>query len=140
MYAGLLQDDTCFPLSLTLLAGPSVFVRFGSDDISRPICDASSARLVRLGELELIQARRDWPLYLAGNHHHQARLPISPPPSPIMPSPSPRPLTLIVAATASNGIGLNGGLPWRLPEEMKYFAKGQPACIPSSYMRSLLTS
>lgn len=32
-------------------------------------------------------------------------------------------LTLIVAATKSNGIGLNGGLPWRLPKEMAYFAK-----------------
>ena len=35
-------------------------------------------------------------------------------------------LTAIVAATKSNGIGLNGGLPWRLPGEMKYFAKGKP--------------
>jgi len=34
-------------------------------------------------------------------------------------------LTAIVAATQSNGIGLNGGLPWRLPGEMKYFAKGK---------------
>lgn len=34
-------------------------------------------------------------------------------------------LTAIVAATTSNGIGLNGGLPWRLPGEMKYFAKGK---------------
>jgi dihydrofolate reductase len=34
-------------------------------------------------------------------------------------------LTAIVAATKSNGIGLNGGLPWRLPGEMKYFAKGK---------------
>lgn len=33
-------------------------------------------------------------------------------------------LTAIVAATKSNGIGLNGSLPWRLPGEMKYFAKG----------------
>lgn len=33
-------------------------------------------------------------------------------------------LTLIVAATTANGIGLSGGLPWRLPAEMKYFAKG----------------
>jgi hypothetical protein len=36
-------------------------------------------------------------------------------------------LTAIVAATKSNGIGLNGGLPWRLPGEMKYFAKGKSA-------------
>lgn len=33
-------------------------------------------------------------------------------------------ITAIVAATAENGIGLNGGLPWRLPGEMKYFARG----------------
>ncbi|TFK57103.1 hypothetical protein OE88DRAFT_1722112 [Heliocybe sulcata] len=32
-------------------------------------------------------------------------------------------LTLIVAATRNNGIGRNGGLPWRLPQEMKYFAR-----------------
>lgn len=32
-------------------------------------------------------------------------------------------LTLIVAATKSNGIGQNGQLPWRLPKEMKYFAQ-----------------
>ncbi|TEB35069.1 hypothetical protein FA13DRAFT_1728871, partial [Coprinellus micaceus] len=31
-------------------------------------------------------------------------------------------LTIIVAATPSNGIGLAGGLPWRLPKELKYFA------------------
>lgn len=31
-------------------------------------------------------------------------------------------LTLIVAATKSNGIGQNSQLPWRLPKEMKYFA------------------
>jgi len=35
-------------------------------------------------------------------------------------------LTAIVAATKNNGIGLNGSLPWRLPGEMKYFAKGPP--------------
>ncbi len=32
-------------------------------------------------------------------------------------------LTLIVAATISNGIGRNAGLPWRLPQEMAYFAR-----------------
>jgi dihydrofolate reductase len=32
-------------------------------------------------------------------------------------------LTLIVAATANNGIGKNGGLPWRLAKEMQYFAR-----------------
>ncbi|KAF9651867.1 dihydrofolate reductase [Thelephora ganbajun] len=32
-------------------------------------------------------------------------------------------LTLIVAATSTNGIGKSGQLPWRLPKEMAYFAK-----------------
>ncbi|KAK8847543.1 hypothetical protein IAR55_005401 [Kwoniella newhampshirensis] len=32
-------------------------------------------------------------------------------------------ITAIVAATTNNGIGVNGGLPWRLPGEMKYFAR-----------------
>ncbi|RDB29498.1 Dihydrofolate reductase [Hypsizygus marmoreus] len=32
-------------------------------------------------------------------------------------------LTIIVAATKSNGIGQNSTLPWRLPREMKYFAQ-----------------
>lgn len=32
-------------------------------------------------------------------------------------------LTLIVACTASNGIGKNGNLPWRLSKEMGYFAR-----------------
>jgi len=32
-------------------------------------------------------------------------------------------LTLVVAATVANGIGHSGGLPWRLPGEMAYFAK-----------------
>jgi dihydrofolate reductase len=31
-------------------------------------------------------------------------------------------LTIIVAATPTNGIGLAGTLPWRLPKELKYFA------------------
>jgi dihydrofolate reductase len=30
-------------------------------------------------------------------------------------------LTIIVAATKANGIGVNNSLPWRLPREMKYF-------------------
>jgi len=30
-------------------------------------------------------------------------------------------LTIIVAATKSNGIGKNASLPWRLPKEMKHF-------------------
>ena len=32
-------------------------------------------------------------------------------------------LTLIVAATLQNGIGQSGRLPWRLPQEMAYFAR-----------------
>lgn len=39
-------------------------------------------------------------------------------------------VTLIVAATLHNGIGATGRLPWRLPNEMAYFAKvttGTPA-------------
>jgi dihydrofolate reductase len=32
-------------------------------------------------------------------------------------------LTIIVAATKSNGIGQNAALPWRLSREMKYFAQ-----------------
>ncbi|KAH9024969.1 dihydrofolate reductase-like domain-containing protein [Lactarius hengduanensis] len=32
-------------------------------------------------------------------------------------------VTLIVAATTNNGIGYAGKLPWRLPQEMQYFAK-----------------
>ncbi|KAF8168122.1 dihydrofolate reductase-like domain-containing protein [Crassisporium funariophilum] len=32
-------------------------------------------------------------------------------------------LTIIVAATKANGIGVKATLPWRLPKEMKYFAQ-----------------
>ena len=32
-------------------------------------------------------------------------------------------LTIIVAATKTNGIGFNSSLPWRLPKDMKYFAQ-----------------
>ena len=32
-------------------------------------------------------------------------------------------LTIIVAATKANGIGINNSLPWRLPKESKYFAQ-----------------
>ncbi|KAM0754210.1 hypothetical protein T439DRAFT_311108 [Meredithblackwellia eburnea MCA 4105] len=38
-------------------------------------------------------------------------------------APSPTQLTLIVAATTSNGIGQSSKLPWRLSKEMAYFAK-----------------
>ncbi|WVQ75883.1 hypothetical protein IAR50_005517 [Cryptococcus sp. DSM 104548] len=41
-------------------------------------------------------------------------------------------LTAIVAATQENGIGINGGLPWRLPGEMKYFARVTTGETPSS--------
>ncbi|QDS75080.1 hypothetical protein FKW77_006862 [Venturia effusa] len=33
------------------------------------------------------------------------------------------PLTIIVAATHSNGIGKAAGLPWHIPSELKYFAR-----------------
>ena len=32
-------------------------------------------------------------------------------------------ITLIVAATLANGIGQSARLPWRLPQEMAYFAR-----------------
>jgi dihydrofolate reductase len=32
-------------------------------------------------------------------------------------------VTLIVAATMNNGIGQGGKLPWRLPQELRYFAR-----------------
>lgn len=32
-------------------------------------------------------------------------------------------LTIIVAATVHNGVGQNARLPWRLPQEMAYFAR-----------------
>lgn len=44
-----------------------------------------------------------------------------------MTNPARRSLTAIVAATVDGGIGREGGLPWRLPGEMKYFARGE--CI-----------
>ncbi|WVR04763.1 hypothetical protein IAU60_001775 [Kwoniella sp. DSM 27419] len=43
-----------------------------------------------------------------------------------------RSVTAIVAATTSNGIGLNGGLPWRLPGEIKYFARVTTGESPST--------
>ena len=30
-------------------------------------------------------------------------------------------LSIIVAASSNNVIGVNGGLPWHLPSDMKYF-------------------
>jgi hypothetical protein len=41
-------------------------------------------------------------------------------------------LTIIVAATQSMGIGAGGGLPWKLPGEMKYFARGASTIFPSA--------
>lgn len=32
-------------------------------------------------------------------------------------------LTIIVAATKANGIGINNSLPWHLPKDMKYFSQ-----------------
>ncbi|KAG9119091.1 dihydrofolate reductase [Ceratobasidium sp. 392] len=36
---------------------------------------------------------------------------------------SPPQLTLVAAATLTNGLGVRGGLPWRLSREMAYFAR-----------------
>ncbi|KAH8085392.1 dihydrofolate reductase-like domain-containing protein [Filobasidium floriforme] len=41
-------------------------------------------------------------------------------------------LTIIVAATQSMGIGAGGGLPWKLPGEMKYFARATTGSSSSS--------
>lgn len=40
-----------------------------------------------------------------------------------MHSAEPLRLTLIAALTRSNGLGVNGTLPWRLPKEMAHFRK-----------------
>jgi dihydrofolate reductase len=42
------------------------------------------------------------------------------------------PLTIIVAATHSNGIGRAAGLPWHIPSELKYFARVTTRVPPSS--------
>lgn len=47
-------------------------------------------------------------------------------------------ITAIVAATKSNGIGLNGGLPWQLPNEMKYFAKSKHGSVPHVTLNATL--
>ncbi|RPB18495.1 hypothetical protein L211DRAFT_796684 [Terfezia boudieri ATCC MYA-4762] len=50
-----------------------------------------------------------------------------------MPPTTPFPqLTLIVAATTQLGIGLTGGLPWRLKAEMAYFARSTKRVHPPS--------
>jgi dihydrofolate reductase len=47
------------------------------------------------------------------------------------------PLTIIVAATKSNGIGQKSLLPWRLPKEMAYFARVTSAA-PNGKMNSVI--
>ncbi|KAF8423675.1 dihydrofolate reductase-like domain-containing protein [Tirmania nivea] len=49
-----------------------------------------------------------------------------------MPLTTPIPLTLIVASTPQLGIGLSGGLPWRLKAEMAYFARTTKRVHPPS--------
>ncbi len=44
-------------------------------------------------------------------------------------------LTVVVAATEAWGIGLNGGLPWRLKSEMAYFARVTKA-VPAQACRA----
>ncbi|KAE9986307.1 hypothetical protein EG328_006039 [Venturia inaequalis] len=41
------------------------------------------------------------------------------------------PLTIVVAATHSNGIGKAAGLPWHIPSELKYFARVTTRLPPS---------
>ncbi|KAG8695499.1 dihydrofolate reductase [Ceratobasidium sp. 394] len=52
-------------------------------------------------------------------------------------------LTLVAAATLTNGLGVRGGLPWRLPREMAYFARvtrcaGIPSPNPSSSINAVI--
>jgi len=49
-------------------------------------------------------------------------------------------LTVIVAATKSNGIGHNSQLPWRLPSEMAYFARATSHAPPASSNAVLMGS
>lgn len=44
--------------------------------------------------------------------------------------------SLIVAATKELGIGINGGLPWRLPPDMAFFKK-VTTTIPKAYSSDL---
>ncbi|TFY74208.1 hypothetical protein EWM64_g9803 [Hericium alpestre] len=46
-------------------------------------------------------------------------------------------LTLIVAATKTNGIGQSGGLPWRLAKEMSYFARTTTSA-PDGYKNAVI--
>ncbi|KAF8516384.1 dihydrofolate reductase-like domain-containing protein [Gautieria morchelliformis] len=46
-------------------------------------------------------------------------------------------LTLIVAATCTNGIGQGSHLPWRLPSEMAYFARVTKAA-PSEHVNAVI--
>lgn len=47
---------------------------------------------------------------------------------PLRPSMARIPLTLVVACSPSNGIGKDGGLPWRLKREMAYFRHTTSRC------------
>jgi dihydrofolate reductase len=50
-------------------------------------------------------------------------------------------LTLVVAATLKNGLGVNGVLPWRLSREMAYFARvTKSSGIPSSDSNSSMNA
>ncbi|KAF8455422.1 dihydrofolate reductase-like domain-containing protein [Terfezia claveryi] len=58
-----------------------------------------------------------------------------------MPPTTPYPqLTLIVAATTQLGIGLTGGLPWRLKAEMAYFARSTKRVHPPSSEESQVSN
>ncbi|KAG8731642.1 dihydrofolate reductase, partial [Ceratobasidium sp. 428] len=52
-------------------------------------------------------------------------------------------LTLVAAATLANGLGVRGGLPWRLSREMAYFARvtrttGIPSPNPDGSMNAVI--
>ena len=47
-------------------------------------------------------------------------------------------LTLIVAATSTNGIGVLASLPWRLSKEMAYFAKVTKAVANTGAMNAVI--
>ena len=77
--------------------------------------------VVRVADKALRKPHRPISSHVSTRSQYPALQP--PPPCPTMPSSTPS-MTAIVAATLTNGIGLNGALPWRLPGEMKYFARG----------------
>lgn len=47
-------------------------------------------------------------------------------------------LTLVVAATRTNGIGQNGSLPWQLPQEMSYFARATIKTAPEGKVNAVI--